>query len=461
MNYEVIDLDDLYEVEEDDDSQDLGKFSEKILRTEDKEPYRLIQSSALKEGEDPFSEVIGQENQKKELCRVINWFNHSKEWMEKGICIPRGVLLYGRPGTGKTLIMRALIRVSQCPVLVYQGQSKNPAQALMETFKKAKNLSHAVILIDELDLVVHQRPDVQRVLQQNMDGVESMGDILVIAAVNHLVRIPDALQRSGRFSKVMSIDLPTFEERKQLFRYFCSQYHLTLPEDIDESGISYSLDNKTGADIKELVNDIILRNGYENITQEKIEESINYLEDIYGYPKKPKKNVAYHEAAHCIMAMKYPEFFVIDSMNLNDDGGHFKRPIIDENDCNYEMLLADIRTLFAGNVAEKIFFKTASVGCDSDLNNARQRAYQLVNRVGYCSCWRTLPISNDSNRRESQKKLRNNERKIEAILKKCERETKWYLRRHKKEIQVLGDLLFEKSHLNKKEIMKCLNEMNE
>ncbi len=463
MNYKVIDISDVEEEDDSydiDDNQDLGKYAEKILGEEERnESYHLFYPSPLKEGEDPFAEVIGQDNQKKELCCVIDWFNHSNEWMEKGICIPRGVILYGRPGTGKTLMMRALIRVSQCPVLVYEGQSQNPARAMMEIFQKAKELSHAVVLIDELDLVVYRKPDVQRVLQQNMDGIESMGDILVIAAANNLNHVPEALLRSGRFSKEMSIDKPTFEERKKLFRYFCNQYHLTLSDDIDESGISYSLDMKTGADIKELVNDVILRNGFTNITQEMIENSINCLEDIYGHSEKPRKNVAYHEAAHCIMAMKYPKYLVIDSLNLYDGGGYFKAPVIDENDCNYEILLANIRTLLAGNIAEKLFFKTASVGCDNDLNNARNQAYGLVNRVGYCSCWRTLPISDERNRRESQVKLRNNEKKIESILRKCERQTRWYLRRHKKEIQVLGDLLYKKSYLSKRQIMECLNGM--
>lgn len=148
------------EYDDDDDENEfyMGKYSENILpENNKKESYRLIMPTPLEDREDPFSEVIGHQNEKDELLRIINWFNHSKELMEKGISIPRGVIMYGRPGTGKTMLMRALIRLCQCPVLVYQGQSSNRCKALMETFDKAKELSHAVILIDELDLVVHKK----------------------------------------------------------------------------------------------------------------------------------------------------------------------------------------------------------------------------------------------------------------------------------------------------------------
>lgn len=444
--------------EDDDDPFQSGRCSMNILDTKDKnESYHLFMPTPLEEGEDPFSEVIGHQNEKDELLRVINWFNHSKELMEKGISIPRGVLLHGRPGTGKTMMMRALIKLCQCPVVVYQGQSSNPSKALMETFMKAKELSHAVILIDELDLVVYRKQEVQRVLQQNMDGIEDKGDILIIAACNDLTMVPNALLRSGRFDRKMHIGSPNLEERIQLFQHFCDEFHLTLPADLDLKGISYSLAAKTGACIKALVNDIVLRYGFENITQEKILTSIECLDGYYGpiYTEK-RKNIAIHEAAHCIMAMKYPQYFIIDRLNINSTGGKFMGPVVDEDNYDYNILLANIETSMAGNLAEKMFFSTGSVGCIDDLEKARCDAYELVNRVGYRSCWRTLPVVDDTRRQASQKKTRNNERLIESILRKCERRAKWYLRRHKKEIEALGNLLYDKSHLNQKQIMECV-----
>ncbi len=448
------------EEEEDDDDIPFrrGRYSEKILDTTDKnESYHLFMPTALEEGEDPFSEVIGHENEKAELLRVIHWFNHSKELMEKGISIPRGVLLHGRPGTGKTMMMRALIKLCQCPVLVYQGQSSNPSKALMETFMKAKELSHAVILIDELDLVVYRRQEVQRVLQENMDGIEDKGDILIIAACNDLTMVPDALLRSGRIDREMSIGRPNLEERIQLFQHFCDEFHLTLPADLDLKGISYSLACKTGACIKAVVNDIVLRNGFENITREKVETSIECIDGYYGpIDTEKRKNIAIHEAAHCIMAMKYPQYFIIDRLNIDSEGGKFMGPVVDEDNYDYNILLANIETSMAGNLAEKMFFSTGSVGCIDDLEKARLDAYELVNRVGYKSCWRTLPIHGETRRQASQRKTRKNERQIESILRKCERRAKWYLRRHKKEIDALGNLLYEKSHLNQRQIMECV-----
>ena len=449
------------EYDDDDDENEyyMEKYSESILpENNKKESYRLIMPTPLEDGEDPFSEVIGHQNEKDELLRIINWFNHSKELMEKGISIPRGVIMYGRPGTGKTMLMRALIRLCQCPVLVYQGQSSNRCKALMETFDKAKELSHAVILIDELDLVVHKKNDVKRTIQQNMDGIEDKGDILTIAACNDLTMIPMALLRPGRFDREMCIVKPNLEERIQLFQHFCNQFHLCLPTDLDLKGIGYSTADNTGADMKALVNDIVLRNGFENITQEKIETSIECLGGNYGpYKFEKRMDIAIHEAGHCVMAMSYPQYFVIDRLNMDSEGGKFLAPALDEDNYDYNILLANIETLMAGNLAEKMFFSTGSVGCADDLEKARRNAYGLVNAIGYKSCWRTLPNSGENIRRESQWKLRKNERLIESILRKCERRAKRYLRKHKKEIEALGNLLYEEAHLNKRQIMECVN----
>ncbi len=464
----IAQLDDMVS-EMDDDGEDdnvedndygSSPFSASILDdSTEGESYHLFQPTELKENENPFDEVIGHKKEKEELLRVIDWFNHSQYWMEKGIMIPRGVLLYGRPGTGKTMMMRALIRLCQCPVLVYQGKSDNPAKSLSETFQKAKELSHAVILIDELDLIVKNRQDVQRVLQQNMDGVEDKGDILIIAAANNISEIPDALQRSGRFGKQLFIDDPRLAERIELFKHFAKQYQLKLPEDLDEFEIGSLMSSMAGSEIKAMVNDIILRNGFDNVTQEQIEASIQYVDN--NFPSEEKKNyqVAIHEAGHCIMALKYPKYFTADSLTVYNRGGLCHTALIDEEYIDYYVKLAHIQILMAGNLAEKLFFKSALEGCHEDLNDARIEAYNLVNAVGYKSCWRVLPRSGSPNRRESQVKLRKNERIIERILRKSERQAKWYLRKHKKEIKAIADKLYEKAHLNKRQIKECLEGM--
>ena len=146
--------------------------------------YQLIDATKLEEGEEPLGRVIGHENQKKELLSVIDWFKHSKELKAKGVSIPKGVILFGQPGNGKSLMIKEIIRCSEAPVFVFQGEQVNVVEGICETFKKAREAGHAIIVFDELDLLINKERRVVRALQENLDGVESEDDILVLAATN-------------------------------------------------------------------------------------------------------------------------------------------------------------------------------------------------------------------------------------------------------------------------------------
>ncbi len=141
--------------------------------------YQLIYASKLEEDEQPLERVIGHENQKKELLSVIDWFKHSKELKEKGVSIPKGVILFGEPGNGKSLLIKEIIRCCEAPVFVFQGEQINVVEGICETFEKAREAGHAIIVFDELDLLINKERRVVRALQENLDGVESSDDILV------------------------------------------------------------------------------------------------------------------------------------------------------------------------------------------------------------------------------------------------------------------------------------------
>ena len=428
------------------------------LKTKEGIPsYQVINPSKLEEGEEPLSKVIGHENQKKELLLVIDWFKRSKELKARGVSIPRGVILFGEPGNGKSLLIKEIIKCSGAPVFVFQGEQANVVEGICETFKQARKAGHAIIVFDELDLLINKERRVIRALQENLDGVESSDDILVLAATNFLREIPPALLRNGRLEKIIRIPYPTGKEALILFKKHFKEFGLTLPSDFDDEEVALSLTGITCAGVKAVVNDIVLRNGFENITSEMIDKSIYGVTDkVKDAQEEENYDVAIHEASHACVAKQFEDYYTINRLNISGASGQFQAKEVVKGFWPYEKAIANIKISMAGILGQKIICGRGSRGCDDDLQQARATAYNLININGYSSCWETLPVIQPGARVDTATKRRHNERKIEALLRKCERQTKRYIKRHKEEIIALGKLLFEKKHLKSSEILSVL-----
>ena len=419
--------------------------------------YQLIYASKLEEGEQPLGRVIGHENQKKEILSAIDWFKRSKELKAKGVSIPKGVILFGEPGNGKSLLIKEIIRCCEAPVFVFQGEQINVVEGIVETFKKAREAGHAIIVFDELDLLINKERRVVRALQENLDGVESDDDILVLAATNYMRDIPDPLLRHGRLEKLIKVPYPTGEEALELLKKHFKDFNLKFPKDFDDEEVALSLNGISCAGVKAVVNDLVLRNGFENITSEMIDKSIyNITDRVKDTPEEDNIEVAIHEAGHAVVANAFPKYYTINRLNISGASGEFHAKEIDRGFWPYEKVIANIKISMAGILAQKIICGRGSRGCDSDLQNARISAYNMINMCGYSSCWETLPVIRQGARTETSIKRRKMERKIEALLKKCEKETSEYIKKHKLQISALGKLLFEKKHLKSSEILSCI-----
>ncbi len=419
--------------------------------------YELLEKKENANVEEVFKQVIGHESQKKELLVVLDWFKRSKKLKEKGISIPRGVILFGEPGNGKSLLIKCVIECCEAPVLIFRGNNENIPGGIIETFNKAKELGHALIVIDEIDLLINKDARTIRALQECLDGVESNDDVLVLTATNDIEMIPAPLLRSGRLEKIMKIPFPTGKEAVDIFKKYFKDLNLKMPDDIDEDELALSLSTISCVDIKTIVNDIALRNDNEDITEEMIDESVyNVTKRVKDSPKEDNIQVAIHEAGHAIVARAYKSFFVVDKLSISGAGGSFVSKEIEEGFWNYEKSIAYIKICMGGILAEKILCGMGSIGCLTDLESARRMAYNLYNVSGYSSCWETLPEVSSDSRTETSIKRRRMERKIEKLLRKCEKETKRYIQNHKKEIHSLGKLLFEKKNLKSKEIISCI-----
>ena len=419
--------------------------------------YQLLDPEHLEEGEEPLGKVIGHINQKKELLSVIDWFKHSKELKAKGVSIPKGVILFGEPGNGKSLLIKEIIRCVEAPVFVFQGEQANVVEGIVETFKKAREAGHSIIVFDELDLLINKERRVVRALQENLDGVESNDDILVLAATNYIREIPDPLLRNGRLEKLIKIPRPTGEEALQLLKKHFNEFHLEFPKDFDDEEVALSLNGISCAGVKAIVNDLVLRNGFENITSEMIDNSIyNITDRVKDTPDEDNVEVAIHEAGHAVVAKAFPEFFIINRINISGASGQFHAKEVERGFWPYEKVIADIKISMAGVLAQKIICGRGSRGCDEDLQNARVDAYNMLNMCGYSSCWETLPQIRQGTRTDTPIKRRKMERKIERLLRRCEKETISYIKSHKLQISALGKLLFERKHLKSSEILSVI-----
>ena len=421
--------------------------------------YELFSGKKLSEGEKPLGKVIGHENQKKELLDVIGWFNNSKELKEKGVSIPKGVILFGAPGNGKSLLIKEIIRCAEAPVFVFQGEQLNIVEGIIKTFKKARDAGHAIIVFDELDLLINKESRVIRALQESLDGVESSDDILVLAATNDLGEIPTPLLRNGRLEKLIRIPYPSGEEALELLKKHFKEFNLQLPVDFDEEVVALSLTGITCVGVKAVVNDLVLRNGFENITLEMIDNSIFNIDNrVKDAPEEDNIEVAIHEAAHAVMTKSFSKYFMINRLNISGASGEFHAKEVEKDFWPYDKVIADIKISMAGVIAQKIIFGRGSRGCENDLQHARICAYNMINMVGYSSCWETLPSISRSSRIETPIKRRKMERKIESLLRKCEKEVTSYIKSHQSQIQSLGKLLFEKKHLKSSEILSCVGQ---
>lgn len=422
-----------------------------------KQSYEVIYNHGLDEGEKPLERVVGHVNQKKELLDVIDWFKRSKELKAKGVSIPKGVILFGEPGNGKSLLIKEIIRCIDAPVFILKGDETNIVAGITETFAKARETGHAVVVIDELDLLINRERRVIRALQENLDGVESSDDILVLAATNYIREIPDPLLRNGRLEKLIKIPFPSGEEALELLKIHLKEFGVNIPSDFDEEEVALSLNGISCAGVKAVVNDLVLRNGFENITSDMLFKSIyNITDRVKDSPEEDNIEVAIHEASHACMAHAFPKYFLINRIDISGASGAFHAKEVEKGFWPYDKVIADIKISMAGLLAQKIFFGRGSRGCEDDLQRARVAAYNMINMCGYSSAWETLPTVRQGSRIETATKRRKMERKIERLLRKCEKEATKYIKKHATQIKKLGELLFEKKHLKSSEILSVL-----
>ena len=408
-----------------------------------------------------FENIYGFNKVKDELITMIDWFINRDEYKKLDVVIPKGIILYGPPGCGKTLFMKEIKNKYGSNVRIVNGDSKRPIEEIGDAFDTSVKIDFEIILIDELDLLLRDDNRLVRKLQTCMDGLNMYDNVLVIATANKLHEINDPLLRPGRFDRTLSLGRPSKNDRYEILKNLLSKKDINL-SDMDIKFLTDLVNGSSCADIVALINDSILRNNGKQLSLEMIEKSYNLSFSAIPFCKGQKMNeyVAMHEAGHALIIYKNKDYYMFYRACIdNEDGSRGKCKVfeVDENDSSLEKEIADIEIKIGGYLANKIVNNYIDSGSGLDLTGAVFHERVLVNSLGYKGINHVLRRYEEHSRNETERTCYKNEVIVRRDLKKIVKRVSIYIRKNKTKLIHISNLLQEKGIVDRfefEEIMK-------
>ncbi|OIO46612.1 MAG: cell division protein FtsH [Parcubacteria group bacterium CG1_02_37_51] len=356
-----------------------------------------------------FADVAGSTEAKQELSEVVDFLKYPSKYINLGAKIPKGILLLGSPGTGKTLLARAVAGEAKVPFFHISGSEFVEmfvgvgASRVRDLFKKAKKMSPCIIFIDEIDAVGRRRgaglggshDEREQTLNQilvEMDGFEQSTNVIVLAATNRPDVLDPALLRPGRFDRQVIIDLPDINDRQAILDIHAKTKPFT--ENVDLKTIAQRTPGLSGADLANILNEAAILTARNNRKQIIMEDVLEALEKVTIGPErkshilsdKEKKITAYHEAGHALLAHLIPEADPVHKVSIISRGraaGYtMKLPLEDKHLHSYSDFLAELAVLLGGHTAEKKVFGEVTTGASNDLQRATKLAENLIMQYG-------------------------------------------------------------------------------
>ena len=359
-----------------------------------------------------FADVAGAKEAKEELGEIVEFLKHPKKFISIGAKIPKGVLLLGSPGTGKTLIAKAVAGEAGVPFFNISGSEFVEmfvgvgASRVRDLFKQAKKNAPAIVFIDEIDAVGRHRgaglggghDEREQTLNQilvEMDGFESNTSVIVLAATNRPDVLDPALLRPGRFDRRVVMDLPDINEREEILKIHMK--NKPIIKDVNVRTLAERTAGFSGADLANLVNEaaiLSVRRDKKSITEDELKEAIEKV--ILGperrskaINKKEKEIIAYHEAGHALVGATLPNADPVQKVSIiarGQAGGYtLSAPTEDKRLHSKAYFLDELATLLGGHVSEKMFIGDVTTGPSNDLERATHMARAMVTRYGMSS----------------------------------------------------------------------------
>jgi len=356
-----------------------------------------------------FKDVAGAEESKQELAEIVEFLKSPAKFTSLGAKIPKGTLLLGSPGTGKTLLARAVAGEAKVPFFHISGSEFVEmfvgvgASRVRDLFKKAKKSAPCIIFIDEIDAVGRKRgaglggshDEREQTLNQilvEMDGFETNTNIIVLAATNRPDVLDSALLRPGRFDRQVIIDLPDIKEREAILDIHAK--NKPFSPDISMKTIAQRTPGLSGADLANILNEAAILAGRESRKKILMEDLLEALEKVtigaqrksHILSDKEKKITAYHEAGHAILAHLIPEADSVHKVSIISRGraaGYtMSIPEADKNFHSYSEFIAEITVLLGGWTAENEIFNEITTGASNDLQRSTKLAQNIVTQYG-------------------------------------------------------------------------------
>ncbi|MDP2812437.1 MAG: ATP-dependent zinc metalloprotease FtsH [bacterium] len=356
-----------------------------------------------------FKDVAGAKEAKEDLLEVVEFLRQPQKFIVMGAKIPKGLLLLGAPGTGKTLMARAVAGEAKVPFFHISGSEFVEmfvgvgASRVRDLFKKAKKASPCIVFIDEIDAVGRQRgaglggshDEREQTLNQilvEMDGFDNQTNIIVLAATNRPDVLDPALLRPGRFDRQVVIDLPDIRDREEILKIHANKK--PLAKDVNLKLVAQRTPGFSGADLANVLNEAAIlaaKNGDKNISSQIILDSIERVmlgreRKSYILSENEKKIIAYHEAGHALVAHILPNADPVHKVSIISRGraaGYtINLPKEDKKLKSYSEFIDDMAVLLGGYSSEKIFFKEVTTGASNDLKRVTETAKRLVTQFG-------------------------------------------------------------------------------
>ena len=375
-----------------------------------------------------FDDVAGLDEEKQEMIEIVQFLKQPKKFTEMGAKVPRGVLLYGKPGTGKTLIAKAIAGEANVPFISMSGSefiemfAGLGASRVRKLFEKARKIAPCIVFIDEIDAIGSRRTSNSGAETENnqtlnqllveMDGFDTDEGIIVLAATNRPEMLDTALLRPGRFDRQITINVPDKRGREEILKIHSK--NKKLAENVSLKGIAEDTAGLTGAELANILNEaaiIATINEHEFITNEDIDEAfkkvtIGLQKTSRVYSEKDKKITAYHEAGHAILS-KYLEtqepVKEISIIPRGMAGGYtMNKTNEDKNYISKTEMLERLIVLMGGRAAEKIIINDISTGASNDLEVATKIAKDMVTVYGMSDVVGTISIDTEKDPYELQ-----------------------------------------------------------
>lgn len=439
-----------------------------------------------------FSDVAGEDEAKENLTEIVDYLHNPTKYKEIGASMPKGILLVGPPGTGKTMLVKAVAGEANVPFFSMSGSEfvemfvGMGASKVRDLFRQAKEKAPCIVFIDEIDAIGKKRDgqiggndEREQTLNQlltEMDGFEGNSGVMILAATNRPESLDPALTRPGRFDRRVPVELPDLQGREEILKVHAKK--VKVGSDVDFKVIARMASGASGAELANIVNEAALRavrDGRKFATQTDLEESIEVV--IAGYQKKnsiltdsEKWRVSYHEVGHALVAAKQSNTAPVQKITIIPrTSGALGYTLQVEEGNHYLMTKKElenrIATLTGGRAAEEVVFGDSSTGASNDIEQATKLARAMITRYGMSKDFDMVALETVSNKylggdtslAAAESTAAKIDEQVVELVKKQHEKAASILLENREKLEEIARFLYEKETITGDEFMQILN----